>query len=193
MKELILSNNREFIGAWFLKDLSVCDRLMEYYESKEDKAKPGIIGADSIVNENLKKCKELFISPLDPSIREYINALYDVCEQYKKRYKYCKTIGEWGIEHHIKLQKYLPDEAYYAWHTERDCARRPFVTRHLVFLTYLNDVNDAGETEFFYQELKVKPQKGLTLIWPADWTHTHRGVPSPSEVKYIATGWYNFI
>jgi len=41
--------------------------------------------------------------------------------------------------------------------------------------------------------LKVKPEKGLTLIWPADWTFTHRGIPSMSETKYIVTGWYNYI
>ena len=39
--------------------------------------------------------------------------------------------------------------------------------------------------------MAVQPRKGLTVIWPADWTHTHRGVPSPSQDKYIATGWYN--
>ena len=59
-------------------------------------------------------------------------------------------------------------------------------------MTYLNDIEDGGETEFFYQKLKVKPQKGLTLIWPVDWTHTHRGVPSMTEEKIIATGWYYF-
>ena len=57
-------------------------------------------------------------------------------------------------------------------------------------MTYLNDVTDGGETEFMYQKLKIKPKKGLTLIWPADWTHTHRGIPSMTQVKYIATGWY---
>jgi hypothetical protein len=38
----------------------------------------------------------------------------------------------------------------------------------------------------------VQPKKGLTLIWPADWTFTHRGVPSPTQEKIITTGWFNF-
>ena len=46
-------------------------------------------------------------------------------------------------------------------------------------MTYLNDVNDYGETEFYYQKLKIKPEKGKTVIWCADWTHTHRGISSP--------------
>jgi hypothetical protein len=59
-------------------------------------------------------------------------------------------------------------------------------------MTYLNDVTDAGETEFFYQKIKMKPEKGLTLIWPADWTFTHRGIASPTQEKTIITGWFNF-
>jgi hypothetical protein len=36
------------------------------------------------------------------------------------------------------------------------------------------------------------PRKGLTLIWPAIWTHPHRGVVSPTQTKYIATGWWMY-
>ena len=60
-------------------------------------------------------------------------------------------------------------------------------------MTYLNDVEDKGETEFVLQNLKVKAEKGKTLIWPADWTHTHRGIISPTQEKYIVTGWFNFM
>ena len=61
--------------------------------------------------------------------------------------------------------------------------------RVLVFMTYLNDVPDGG-TMFKYQDLIVPAKKGLTLIWPTDFTHTHRGIPSPTQEKWIATGWY---
>jgi hypothetical protein len=57
----------------------------------------------------------------------------------------------------------------------------------------LNDVHDAGETEFLLQKVKAKPTKGLSLIWPSDWTHTHRGIVSPTEEKYIITGWFDFV
>jgi hypothetical protein len=60
-------------------------------------------------------------------------------------------------------------------------------------MTYLNDVTDGGETEWKYQKLKIQPRKGLTVIWPTDWTHTHRGLPSKTQDKYIMTGWLNFI
>ena len=56
-------------------------------------------------------------------------------------------------------------------------------------MTYLNDVEDGG-TEFYYQKLKTKAKKGLTLIWPTDFTHTHRGIVSKTKEKYIVTGWF---
>ena len=57
-------------------------------------------------------------------------------------------------------------------------------------MTYLNNVTDKGETEFLHQKLKIKPEIGKTLIWPTDFTHTHRGIPSPTQEKYIVTGWF---
>ena len=65
-------------------------------------------------------------------------------------------------------------------------------SRHLTYMTYLNDVSDKGETAFYYQNIKIKPEKGLTVIWGTDWTFTHRGIASPTETKYIATGHYHY-
>ena len=71
--------------------------------------------------------------------------------------------------------------------SERALAEYPYALRHLVFMTYLNDC-DAG-TEFLFQDIKIQPKKGLTLIWPSDWTFTHRGIVSTTQEKFIATGW----
>ncbi len=73
------------------------------------------------------------------------------------------------------------------WHSERSNFQNQ--SRQLVFMTYLNSLSEGGETEFFYQKVKIKPTKGLTLLWPSDFTHTHRGVPATNDTKIIATGW----
>ena len=49
-----------------------------------------------------------------------------------------------------------------------------------------------GETEFIWQKLRVQPEAGKCLIWPTQFTHTHRGNPVYSTNKYIATGWYTY-
>ena len=61
----------------------------------------------------------------------------------------------------------------------------------MVFMTYLNDVDNGG-TEFYHQNLKVNAEKGLTLLWPSDWIHTHRGIITKKQNKFILTGWLNY-
>jgi hypothetical protein len=84
----------------------------------------------------------------------------------------------------------MPGEGFYEWHCER--GGYPASHRVLVYMTYLNDVENGG-TEFKFQKIKIDAKKGLTLIWPSDFTHTHRGIISNEEEKYIITGWFSFI
>ena len=58
------------------------------------------------------------------------------------------------------------------------------------WMTYLNDVEDGGCTYFPNFDLRFKPKKGTTLIWPSDWTHTHCGEVVNSGEKYIINGWF---
>ena len=55
-------------------------------------------------------------------------------------------------------------------------------------MVYMNDVDEGGETEFLYQQKKIKPKTGRVVIFPASFTHQHRGNP-PMSNKYIITGW----
>ena len=50
----------------------------------------------------------------------------------------------------------------------------------------------GGSTFFTHYDLKVQPKKGLTLIWPSEWTHAHRGDLLKANSKYIITGWMHF-
>ena len=59
-------------------------------------------------------------------------------------------------------------------------------------MVYLNDIEDGGETEFLYQSRRIKPVTGRAVLWPAGYTHTHRGNPPLKDAKYIITGWVEF-
>ena len=37
--------------------------------------------------------------------------------------------------------------------------------RTMAWMVYLNDVEEGGETEFLYQQVKLKPKKGTVVIW----------------------------
>lgn len=114
-------------------------------------------------------------------------------QEYLKELPYAGVYGAFGTTCRTNLQYYPPSGGYKVYHTERTGKGEPEGSRHLVFMTYLNDVTDAGGTQFYHQNVTVQPVKGLTLIWPADWTHTHRGVASPTQEKAIITGWFNFL
>jgi hypothetical protein len=78
---------------------------------------------------------------------------------------------------------------YHFWHCEH--FNRETGPRVLAWMIYLNDIPAGeGETEFIWQKLRVQPEAGKCLIWPTQFTHTHRGNPVYSTTKYIATGWY---
>lgn len=92
----------------------------------------------------------------------------------------------------IKIQKTAPTQGYHVWHSEHDSSASNR-DRLLSWILYLNDVEDGGETEFLYQSLRFKPKSGTFILFPAQFTHTHRGNPPLSGVKYIATGWIEFM
>jgi hypothetical protein len=89
-----------------------------------------------------------------------------------------------------KIQKTVPSGGYHIWHSE--VGTRKTSDRIAAFTLYLNDVEEGGETEFLYQSLRVKPEQGALVIWPAGYTHAHRGNPPLKETKYILTGWIEF-
>jgi prolyl 4-hydroxylase len=195
MKEVDLGGEKSFIGAWYMPDIKVCDELIEYFRRAEGKV-PGQIGHDLEVNKDIKDSLDLHIAPNElshPTLRKYVINLVEVAQQYKQKYVAAGLVKDWGITENVQIQYYQPMGGYKEWHCERIGKMLPSANRHLVFMTYLNDLSDEGGTEFFYQGIKAEPRKGLTLIWPVDWTHLHRGVVSPTQEKYIITGWFDFL
>ena len=76
--------------------------------------------------------------------------------------------------------------------TGQDFSEEGMGKRILAWMIYLNDVTDGGHTAFPTQNKKFQPRRGDVLIWPAYFTHPHRGIVSKTQTKYIITGWYNF-
>lgn len=95
----------------------------------------------------------------------------------------------------INVQKYQKNSGgYHFWHSEIYPLDAQCETLHrvLLFMFYLNTVDEGGETEFYYQQRKFKPTQGKMVIAPAGFTHTHKGHVPISEDKYILTSWVMF-
>jgi hypothetical protein len=96
-----------------------------------------------------------------------------------------------GIHVELKIQKTEPGQGFHAWHCEID-KEAENQKRLLAFTLYLNDMSEGGETEYLFQNTRLSPKAGLGAVWPAGFTHLHRGNPPLKETKYIVTGWVQY-
>lgn len=109
--------------------------------------------------------------------------------EYAQQYQILNDCDKHHIWYH-KVQKTNPGQGYHIWHTEN--MDRKSSTRLLTWILYLNDIEEGGETEFLYYGKRIQPRQGDFILWPAGFTHTHRGNPPLSETKYIMTGWVEY-
>jgi len=121
---------------------------------------------------------------------EFNRGLWEVAyPQYAEKYGILHTL-EQHKSYINKIQKTEPGQGYHIWHCE--AGDRDSANRLLTWTVYLNDDYEAGETEFLYQHYRYKPCKGDIVMFPAAFTHTHRGNPPIGGTKYIITGWIEF-
>ena len=179
------------IKGWYI-DPQTCDDLISFFENnqhlhqvgKTRGPKQGKVSTDISFTpksfNNFPDCIQKYFSELDLVLTEYKN-LYPILDY---------GIYPWGIFEGFNIQKYKPSEGFLKIH----CENSNIETSHriLVFQTYLNTVTDGGETEFPEEGLKIKAEKGLTVLFPAGWTHPHKGCVSSTETKYIITGWFSY-
>tara|TARA_R110002051_G_scaffold273633_1_gene334265 strand:- start:324 stop:1046 length:723 start_codon:yes stop_codon:yes gene_type:complete len=101
--------------------------------------------------------------------------------------KIFKRVAFWPAS--ILIKRYTKEvDGYHGWH-EDNGNDTPEICRMLVFMYYLNDVEEGGETDFLHQNLKIKPTKGSLVIFPTYFTHTHKGHIPISNDKYICNVW----
>ena len=184
-----------FIHQFTIKDLSICDKLIQYHKDNTEYKKAGVTQDSSgkiKVNKEVKDSVDVSYWPQSSNqvIRDYYSELKTGIDEYVEKYQALK-LSSMTVTGPNVIQYYPPGGGFKTWHYERMGTSFPQISRILVFMTYLNDVTDGGETEWGYQNLKIQPKKGLSVIWPTDFTHMHRGIPSKTQEKYITTGWFN--
>jgi len=182
-----------FIGGWFIPN-KICDDLIDYFKKNKQKHVEGIAGYKDnqyVVDKNVKDSIDLVIDPSTSfyPFNEYMKNLQICLNKYLKKYPDANNSAKFNINEFYNIQYYLPNGGFKKWHYEASGIST--CKRNLVFMTYLNNVGNCG-TEFKYQKIKIKCKKGLTLIWPAFYTHTHRGIISKKNEKYIITGWFSY-
>ena len=197
MKKLSTVSNKfpNFIGSWNIENDKLCNEIIKFFEENKSMQRIGITTTG--YDPKLKKTTDMVIQPSDLKNKKYslfnsyFNLLKDCFLDYRNQYPFLKHkffnrthIGNFNV------QKYNSGDHFSQLHSERvslDSLHRLFA-----WMTYLNNVDDGGTTNFEYYDIKVKPEIGKTLIWPAEWTHAHTGSILKSGTKYIITGWIQF-
>ena len=158
---------------------------VNHLEGKQDDSCSGVISKKCTqITFDLTKKEDIFYH------RFVKKAILKSLPLYANRYPFLKTGSdccEFQLTSLYNFQKYTDGEGYYKLH----CEQGPLAPyRMLVWTIYLNDAKSG--TEFTTQKKIVKPKAGRMIIWPASWTHPHRGVTPNEGLKYIITGWWNF-
>ncbi|MBE90271.1 MAG: 2OG-Fe(II) oxygenase [Rhodospirillaceae bacterium] len=189
------SEHPHFIGAWRLDDLNICDDIVRFFDAKKDQQDDGSVGL-GIVDKTVKNSTDLVIQPRDLENKEYaplnayIDQLYQCYLAYTEEWPFIASFVSRLHIGRFNIQRYDQDGHFNQVHSERTSLNT--IHRLLVWMTYLDDVPDGGETEFIHYGLKIRPEKGKTLIWPAEWTHAHRCCPVIKVPKHVITGWMYF-
>ena len=191
MKEYDIDHN-SFIGGSYIPE-DVCDQIIDFWDKNESLQVPGIVGNSGAISndDKVKKCTQMNVQPFPRELSLYELHLQETLNNYIKKYKWSDFVNTYQVIEKLSIQHYKPGEGFYKWHTE-NTGYSYNLNRHLVFMTYLNDVENAGTEFYYFPDLNIQAKKGLTLIWPAGWTHTHRGVISDIDEKHIITVWFNF-
>ena len=196
MKKIDITNNKNpnFIGAYNIENDSLCEKIVSFFEENKDLQSQGAVGDG--VDEKIKKSTDITIYPNNLKdekfflFKDYLNSLNKCYQDYRETYPFLKKFITKVDLGYFNIQKYLPGGHFAELHSERTSLQN--LHRLFAWMTYLNDVDDGGTTDFDYFDIKVKPEKGKTLIWPAEWTHAHTGSILKSGKKYIITGWMHF-
>ena len=195
MKRINLNNNHvNFIGSWKIEDDNISKNIINFFDKNIDLQKDGTT-SDGKKTE-IKKTTDINIHPKNLKedrffdIKKYIDELHKCYLDYQEQWPFVKNIINTVDIPTFNIQKYNPGDHFAHAHTER--ASINSLHRVFAWMTYLNDVQDGGHTYFNHYDLRIKPEIGKTLIWPAEWTHAHSGEVLRSGVKYIITGWMHF-
>ena len=171
-----------------------CEHLIQKFE-KDDNKEEGKIGGPPDTGprivKDIKQSTDLNLSNFLTDWREEDDVLFKSLntnlELYSEYVPHC-------YRHYIRnptkdtgyqIQRTDPG-GFYAWHNDANDQMRM-----TTFIWYLNDIKEDGYTEFC-NGLRVQPERGKLMFFPATWTYVHRGYPPKNEVKYICTGWTHF-
>lgn len=167
---------------------TVCRQIIEQYDQDPAKRSGRVHdGAGKLTVNSLNISSELTIFPEGPwksTHQEIDRQVYGAIAQVMKHF-HPLQVDPLVARSDYKIKRYEKKAGHFKWHF--DAFGPGGWSRQLAMILYLNDVEEGGETCFFFQKLKMKPLAGHALFFPPFWTHYHCGLVPESGNKYIIT------
>ena len=188
----------DFIGRYECP-IELCDELVKYYHDNKERHLKGETKAynptgtiPNALDQTVKDSIELGINlpevAHNPIFQKYHKHLSECLDKYVNKYEGLRYLHVFDLIESYNIQHYPIGGGYKKWHSERGGDLDHTIKKVLVFMTYLNDLDDGG-TMFKHYDLTEKAVKGKTLLFSADWVHLHKGQISQTKEKTIVTGW----
>jgi hypothetical protein len=121
-------------------------------------------------------------------IMNFQNTTHNGLEEYHIKYPTMpRGLRNPYIKYHIVHQ----GGGYHVWHQEWS----PSGHHHVILVWHLSLTSheNEGELEFLNYGRRISPKAGRLTIWPAYFTHMHRGNPirTKDTFKHYVTGWWH--
>ena len=125
--------------------------------------------------EPFKDIKETFIRVLKQNLQHFMKEV-DI-----KEHHFPPVVDM----ENIRIKKYTDNgKDVFKDHVDILRSKGPTSKRFLVFILYLSDVEEGGETSIPRYKIKCKPKAGRLLMFPPFWTHPHQGEKVIKGTKY---------
>ena len=168
---------------------ATCDAMVDWFHENVDRQVVGAVGGtgEQTVNTECCKATDIVVKPTD-KIFHWMSQI--------SHYAYSEYLNSAPgpttdiVFNDFAIRSYQPNDGYFVEHTDQHAGGS--VNRVFAIIMYLNTVDEGGETEFPYYNVKIKPEKGKVLLFPGNYLFPHKGNKPMSGVKYIATSWVEF-
>ena len=182
----------DFIGVYDkVVPPDMCKEIIDFFEDNKDLQFRGRYFHDGqrIRDPKVKDSKDITLYFDDNTIPSIIIAkvLNAWTSAYIDTYRSTEILDRFSVKMVYNLQRYKPTQGYHLLHCENSGKEND---RVLAWTLYLNTVTDGGGTYYPEYDKTIDAVEGRLCIFPAFWTHAHKGIVSNTETKYIATGWY---
>lgn len=172
-------------------DENCCSEIIRLFEHSTKTFKGTTLNG---VSENVKQSRDLHMMMDKDVFKDIDKLLYDQLNKHLYKYieitnQHCFTLPvKEFTDSGFQIQKYVKNTGYYRYHNDESIRHTNNDYRILTYIWYLNNVEIGGETEFG-GNVKIKPETGKLVLFPASWTFPHCGLMPIDNDKYIVTGW----